>query len=505
MAKNENLHKAKDAKKDEFYTQYEDIQNELNHYEQHFKGKTVLCNCDDPFESNFCKFFLRNFNYLGLKRLICTSYSTSPVIGQQLTLFDWMDEPVVQGNGYVMDIREVPMANGRGVSDSDIDALLKSKKRGVKKLKGDGDFRSEECIEYLKQADIVVTNPPFSLFREYVAQLMTYQKNFLIIGNVNAITYKEIFPLIKDDKLWLGASIHSGDRKFYVPDNYPLHAAGCGVDKNGRKYIRVKGVRWFTNLDYATRHEELVLYKRYYGNEEEYPHYANYNAIEVSKVSDIPCDYYEEIGVPITYLDKHNPDQFEIIGASRWLGKPMSEIAPKGSYVSGGVRFYLPIESSQTINVERERERERERTTDALPLPLRPDCHQAPKSIDGSMIESLSNGRCNGIMGVPITFLDKYNPEQFEIAGITLGNTVHYEMTAIYENAVQHNQNGSTQSGSKVNTRAAILVKDKPANKVYYTADNVDGYLVSIYPRLLIKRRVNRENRAETNQSQRSV
>ena len=506
MSKNENLHKAKDAKKDEFYTQYEDIQNELNHYEQHFKGKTVLCNCDDPFESNFCKFFLRNFNYLGLKRLICTSYSTSPVIGQQLTLFDWMDEPVVQGNGYVMDIREVPMANGRGVSDADIDALLKSKKRGVKKLKGDGDFRSEECIEYLKQADIVVTNPPFSLFREYVAQLMAYQKNFLIIGNVNAITYKEIFPLIKDNKLWLGASIHSGDRKFYVPDDYPLHAAGCGVDKNGRKYIRVKGVRWFTNLDYAMRHEELVLYKRYYGNEEEYPHYANYDAIEVSKVSDIPCDYYEEIGVPITYLDKHNPDQFEIIGASRWLGKPMSEIAPKGSYVSGGVRFYLPVESSQSVNVERERERERERrAAEALPLPLRPDRHQAPQSISGSTTGSLLNGRCNGIMGVPITFLDKYNPEQFEIVGITLGNTVDYEMTALYENAVQHNQNGSTQSGSKVNTRAAILVKDKPTNKVYYTADNADGYLVSIYPRILIRRRVNRENRAETNQGQGSV
>lgn len=163
MAKNENLHKAKDAKKDEFYTQYEDIQNELNHYEQHFRGKTVLCNCDDPFESNFCKFFLRNFNYLGLKRLICTSYGTSPVVGQQLSLFDDENEPVARGHGYVMDIREVPMANGRGVSDEDIDALLKSKKRGVKKLKGDGDFRSEECIEYLKQADIVVTNPPLSI------------------------------------------------------------------------------------------------------------------------------------------------------------------------------------------------------------------------------------------------------------------------------------------------------------------------------------------------------
>lgn len=265
---NEALGNAKKNKKDEFYTQYEDIQNELNHYEKHFNGKTVLCNCDDPFESNFCKFFLRNFHYLGLRRLICTSYSTSPVIGQQLTLFDWMNEPVTSGNGYVMDITEIPMINGRGVSDADIDSLLKSKKRGVKKLNGDGDFRSDECIEYLKKADIIVTNPPFSLFREYVAQLIEYKKKFLIIGNVNAITYKEIFPLIKNSQLWLGASIHSGDRKFYVPEDYPLNAAGCGIDKNGRKFIRVKGVRWFTNLDYATRHEELVLFKHYYGNEE---------------------------------------------------------------------------------------------------------------------------------------------------------------------------------------------------------------------------------------------
>ena len=416
MAKNENLHKAKDAKKDEFYTQYEDIQNELNHYEQHFNGKTVLCNCDDPFESNFCKFFLRNFNYLGLRRLICTSYDTSPVVGKQLSLFDDENEPVVRGHGYVMDIKEVPMANGRGVSDEDIDALLKAKRRGVKKLKGDGDFRSEECIEYLKEADIVVTNPPFSLFREYVAQLMTYNKSFLIIGNVNAITYKEIFPLIKDTKLWLGASIHSGDRKFYVPDDYPLHAAGCGIDKNGRKYIRVKGVRWFTNLDYAIRHEELVLYKKYYGNEEEYPHYANYDAINVNKVADIPCDYFEEIGVPITYLDKHNPEQFEIIGASRWMGKPMSEIASKGSYVAGGVRFYLPEACSQSVNVERESRRSAARQQAPLPLPLRQNRYQT-QSTDDCMTELLSREKCSGIIGVPITFLDKYNPDQFEIIG----------------------------------------------------------------------------------------
>ena len=330
MAKNSGLSKAKNAKKDEFYTSYEVIQAEINHYEDKFKNKTVLCNCDDPFESNFCKFFLRNFNYLKLKRLICTSYSTSPIVGQQLTLVGWNEEPIKRGNGYVMDISEVPMANGRGVSDSDIDSLLKSKNSGVKKLKGDGDFRSVECIEYMKQADVVITNPPFSLFREYVAQLIEYEKNFLIIGNVNAITYKEIFPLIKDNKMWLGASIHSGDRKFYVPDDYPLKASGCGEDENGRKFIRVKGVRWFTNLDYTKRHEELVLYKKYYGNEEEYPKYDNYDAINVDKTADIPCDYFEYMAVPITYTDKYNPDQFEIINANDIRTNPDTPIKAHG-------------------------------------------------------------------------------------------------------------------------------------------------------------------------------
>ena len=211
-----------------------------------------------------------------------------------MSLFDESNEPLVKGNAYVFDISEVPMANGRGVSDDDIRSLLSSPSRGVRKLNGNGDFRSKECIEYLKQADIVVTNPPFSLFREYVAQLIEYDKKFLIIGNVNAITYKEIFPLIKDNKLWLGASIHSGDRKFYVPDDYTLAASSCGVDPNGRKFIRVKGVRWYTNIDYPQRHEKLDLYKRYYGHEDDYPKYDNYDAINVDKTSDIPCDYFEE-------------------------------------------------------------------------------------------------------------------------------------------------------------------------------------------------------------------
>ena len=199
-----------------------------------------------------------------MKRLICTCYKGSPVA---FTIFDYLkddnEEPLEKSYGYVIDIKEVPMKNGRGVSDDDINNLLLSKKRGVKKLKGDGDFRSEECIKYLKEADVVVTNPPFSLFREYVLQLIEYKKKFLIIGNINAIAYKEIFPLMKNNKIWLGASIHSGDRAFNVPDSYELKASGCGIDDKGRKYIRVKGVRWYTNLDYKQRHEKLILYKSY--------------------------------------------------------------------------------------------------------------------------------------------------------------------------------------------------------------------------------------------------
>ena len=310
MAKNKGLSKAKDAKKDEFYTRYEDIQAELNHYEEHFKGKTVLCNCDDPFESNFCKFFLKNFNYLGLKRLICTSYSTSSVVGQQLSIFDEDNEKVVRGNGYVMDIKEVPMENGRGISDEDIYRLLSSKKRGVKKLKDNGDFRSKECIAYLEQADIVVTNPPFSLFKEYVAQLMEYQKKFLIIGNQNAITYKEIFPLIKDNKLWLGNGFKGNVGFFESP--YQDYAVSS-QHKEG--LIRVSGVMWFTNLDLQKRHETMILYRKY--NPDDYPQYVTFDGIDVNETSEIPKDYAGIMGVPKTFMDKYNPDQFEILGYER--------------------------------------------------------------------------------------------------------------------------------------------------------------------------------------------
>ena len=284
MAKR-NIDKAKEAKKDEFYTQLDDINNELKHYREHFRGKTVLCNCDDPRISNFFTYFAYNFEFLGLKKLITTCYKN-----QNVDLFSQNQSEQAVYLIYEGD------KNGNHTPDAN--------EIGVMPLKGDGDFRSKECIELLKEADIVVTNPPFSLFREYVAQLMEYDKEFLIIGNQNALSYKEIFPLIRDNKMWLGASIHSGDRKFWVPEDYELKAAGCGIDATGRKFIRVKGVRWFTNLDYKERHEDLILYKNY--TPDLYPKYENYDAINVNKTEDIPCDYEGIMGVPITFMDKYN-------------------------------------------------------------------------------------------------------------------------------------------------------------------------------------------------------
>ncbi len=306
------LSAAKSAKKDEFYTQMTDIERELQHYWKHFQGKVVLCNCDDPYESNFFKYFALRFNQLGLKKLICTCYDGSPVAGTQLSLFSLDAEGNEKKTAYKVEITEVQDINGDGAVDlTDVESLIKNDHNVLSVLKGNGDFRSQECIELLKQADIVVTNPPFSLFREYVAQLVEYDKKFLIIGNINVVTYKEVFPLIRDNKMWLGPSITSGDRKFNVPEDYPLNAAGCGIDSDGKRYIRVKGVRWFTNLDHNKRHEELDLVCRY--TSEEYPQYDNYNAINIGKTVDIPYDYDGYMGVPITFLDKYNPDQFEII------------------------------------------------------------------------------------------------------------------------------------------------------------------------------------------------
>ncbi len=298
MGDNAALTAAKRAKKDEFYTQRVDIENELRHYKAHFKDKVVLCNCDDPRQSEFFKYFVENFEKLGLKRLVATCYKS-----QDVDLFSQGD-----CERAICQVYEGDKNGNMTIDDDEI---------GVRELKGDGDFRSAECIEILKEGDIVVTNPPFSLFREYVAQLIRYDKKFLIIGNVNAITYKEIFPLFRSNEMWLGASIHSGDRKFGVPEGYPLNAAGCGIDENGQRYIRVKGVRWFTNLDYPQRHEKLPLYKKY--SPEEFPTYDNYEAINVNKTADIPYDYGGVMGVPITFMDKYNPEQFEIVGLDRYV------------------------------------------------------------------------------------------------------------------------------------------------------------------------------------------
>ena len=277
MMTNASLHRAKRVKNDEFYTRLTDIEKELKNYKDFFKEKVVYCNCDrvdGENRSNFFVYFTKYFKEFGLKRLICTSYNKGG-----------------KGKLFIYD------------GDTNLNDIID--------MDGDGDFRSEECVKWLKECDVVVTNPPFSLFRDFVAQLMEYNKKFLIIGNMNAITYKEIFPLIKDNKLWLGASIKSGDRKFYVPDNYPLNASGCGIDEKGKRFIRVKGVRWFTNIEDAKRNLPLDLYKKY--NPKDYPKYDNYDAINVDKTSDIPMDYDGVMGVPITFLDKYCPTQFEIV------------------------------------------------------------------------------------------------------------------------------------------------------------------------------------------------
>jgi len=314
---NNNLKQAKNAKKDEFYTQLSDIEKEIRHYKEHFKDKVVYCNCDDPRVSNFFHYFSYNFEKLGLKKLVATCYKN-----QDMDLFSQNKSERAIYLEYDGD------KNGNNVPDSN--------EIGIKHLKGDGDFRSQECIELLKQADIVITNPPFSLFREYVAQLVEYEKKFLIIGNVNAITYKEIFKLIKENKLWTGCSIRSGDREFGVPDDYPLNAAGYRIDENGKKFIRVKGVRWFTNLDYNERHEDLILYKKY--SLEEYPKYDNYDAINVNATKDIPVDYAGIMGVPITFLDKYNPEQFEIIGITKsWDATCRIKMYPKQIQVDKGI------------------------------------------------------------------------------------------------------------------------------------------------------------------------
>ena len=371
---------AKRNKADEFYTLLPDIEAEIRHYKNQFCGKVVFCNCDDPYESNFFKYFAMNFNFLGLKKLIATCYIGSPIANTQLSLFDHEStEDKTTKNPHKIEITEVKDENADGAVDlADVEYLLRNRKNTLTRLKDDGDFRSLECLELLRESDIVVTNPPFSMFREYITQLMEHDKKFIIIGNTNALTYKEIFKLIKENKLRTGYTKFNVGMYFFVPDDWDEYHR----IENGRKLVRVSTTCWFTNLEVQKHKEYMTLYKKY--TPEGYPHYDNYDAIEVSKVADIPMDW-------------------------------------------------------------------------------------------------------DGAMGVPVTFLDKYNPEQFEILGLADGNS-DYEISPIkrYINAKQVNKDGSISNGGKINTGPNILYKQKPSG-VFYTADDTDGYLFRLYMRVIIR------------------
>jgi hypothetical protein len=342
MAGNKALSLRSGSPQDEFYTQLTDIEAELRHYKDQLRGKVVLCNCDDPYESNFFKYFAMNFNHLGLKKLITTSYDGSPITGEQLSLLDMkgVPEDTPAKSAYRVEITEVRDANNDGaINLSDVEYLLKTDRNVRSLLAGNGDFRSAECMALLEEADIVVTNPPFSLFREYVTQLAEFGKKFLILGDQNAITYEEVMAQVMADNLWFGHE-NGGTKWFRVPDDYDITTESRKKVIDGIQYFSMGRIYWYTNLDTKKRQEFITLYKNY--TPEEYPTYTNYPAIEVSRVSAIPMDYDGTMGVPITFLDKYNPEQFEILGSSRLLSEPMSNYAERGSYMQGGPRFYVP-------------------------------------------------------------------------------------------------------------------------------------------------------------------
>ena len=352
MAGNSNLHDSARNKQDEFYTQLSLIEKELKHYRSFFAGKTVLCNCDDPYESNFFKYFAMNFNTLGLKKLVTTCYATSPVVGDEFEYYvdnagqlafvpDADTTPLICSTRrpYRVEITEVTDENHDGRADlADVEYLMRNRKNTMTLLNGDGDFRSPECVELLREADVVVTNPPFSLFREYIALLEEYRKYFIIIGNMNAVTYKEIFPMIAENRLWLG--YNSGHFWFKVPDSYEIKKTDFKIDEHGQKWRRMGNICWFTNVDIEKRHENMPLFRNY--SPELYPKYDNYDAINVDRTVDIPCDYYGVMGVPITFLSQYNPDQFEIVAFR------------KGT--DGKDLVYSFPDCSHSVNVERERD-----------------------------------------------------------------------------------------------------------------------------------------------------
>lgn len=341
MAGNKGLNNANKAKKDEFYTQLVDIEREMQHYREFFCNKVVFCNCDDPYESNFFKYFALNFNRLRLKKLISVSYASSPIVGKEMNLYEEQGKEWVisKNRAYKVVMSELKDVTGDGSEDlDDVKSIIKHR---IRYLNGDGDFRSEECIRLLKEADVVVTNPPFSLFKEYVKQLIDYDKKFIIIGNQNAITYRDIFPLFKNNQLWLGYGF-SGNAGFFKSPYEDI--ATATQHKEG--LIRVSGVMWFTNVDTKKRHEEMILFRQY--DAITYPSYDNYDAIEVSKTANIPCDYYGVMGVPVTFMTKFNPDQFELVGATESEGRGLSnglwdEASGVPQALINGIKIYKRI------------------------------------------------------------------------------------------------------------------------------------------------------------------
>lgn len=339
---NRALSKAKSAKQDEFYTQLPDIENELRHYREQLRNKVVLCNCDDPYESNFFRYFALNFNALGLKKLITTCYDGSSVVGGRLPLLEIEGLKPEGKQPYAVEITSVPDVNGDGAIDlTDVELLLRSDGNVSHTLKGDaeygaGDFRSAECVDFLKQADVVVTNPPFSLFREFVALLISLKKKFLVVGNQNQVATDEIAALITQGHMWQGS--YSGDMAFRVPDYYEPRETRFWIDDTGQKWRSLGTGCWYTNIDFAKRHEKINLFKKY--TPEDFPSYVNYDAIEVGRYTDIPVDYEGEMGVPVTAISKLSPDQFEIVGFSGTLARPMADVVA-GQKGSG--RFYLDL------------------------------------------------------------------------------------------------------------------------------------------------------------------
>lgn len=321
MAKNSSFDRARKAKQDEFYTLLSDIEYELRYFRHHFKGKTVFCNCDDPFESNFFKYFVLNFNKLGLRKLIATCFAGSPIAGEQLSLFD-VDPSAKPGTPYKAIVTTVYDATGDGGIDMfDVAELFKNGENELVELSGDGDFRSDECIALMDEADIVVTNPPFSLFRPYVATLMEHDKDFIIIGSTNAISMREIFPLLRSNRMWLGVPFRSGNAYFYIPESVDVSQYAEGVFDPETRTVKFRNCCWYTNLDFKQRHEEMILVQKY--DPVKHPKYENLeNAINVDKLKDIPRDWAGLMGVPITFMSQYNPDQFEVLGLSREMSLP---------------------------------------------------------------------------------------------------------------------------------------------------------------------------------------